>query len=307
MEILTEKEFRTKINIIYQQERIKILNEKWDKLSKDDKLVIIEMFKILNPNTRVPINEAKWYNTLGDWAGMIPIIGSPIDLINGFSYWRQGDKLYAILSWIGALPIFGDLIATPVMAALKIGGRGAELFKGAILAKDAIKIGETAKNLGGPVAKMIEKAPSWGAKLIEVLEKSVGKFPWLGKGLVETVKTWVDLFVKAGKSSYIFKPLGRQAVRKLTNNTKFYLGLLDSLGLGNFSGPPEELIKKVPDLADKMAEFESTPQGQQLSSMGSELPMKSELPTFTPPQTSSPLSSMVKSVDPIDALKLLVM
>jgi hypothetical protein len=38
MEILTEKEFRTKINIIYQQERIKILNEKWDRLSKDDKL-----------------------------------------------------------------------------------------------------------------------------------------------------------------------------------------------------------------------------------------------------------------------------
>jgi AraC-like DNA-binding protein len=43
MEILTEKEFRTKINIIYQQERIKILNEKWDRLSKDDKLIIIEM------------------------------------------------------------------------------------------------------------------------------------------------------------------------------------------------------------------------------------------------------------------------
>ena len=36
MEILTDKEFKKKIKEIYQEERINILNEKWDKLSKDD-------------------------------------------------------------------------------------------------------------------------------------------------------------------------------------------------------------------------------------------------------------------------------
>jgi hypothetical protein len=307
MEILTEKEFRTKMTIIYQQERIKILNEKWDRLSKDDKLIIIEMFKLLNPDVKIPINEAKWYNTVMDWAGLIPGIGSAVDLVNGFSYWRQGDKLFAILSWIGALPIFGDLIAAPVVSALKVGGRGAELFKGAVLAKDAVKVAETAKNLGGPVAKMVEKAPSWGGKLIEVLEKSVGKFPWLGKGLVDTVKSWVGIFSKAGKNMNAISSLGRPAVRKLTNNTKFYLGLLDSLGLGNFSGPPEELAKKVPNLAQKVADFEATPEGKNLSMGGTMAPTEpSTTPsqtTFTPPKAPS----TSKTDDPISMLSSMLM
>lgn len=256
MQVLSEKQFEKKIDIIYKQEQVKILNEKWDNLSKDDKLVIIEMFRILNPDVKVPINEAKWYNTVMDWAGLIPGIGSAIDLVNGFSYWRQGDKLFAILSWIGALPVFGDLIATPVISALKLGGRGAELFKGAVLAKDAVKIGETAGKIGGPVAKMVETAPRWGANLIEVLEKSVGKFPWLGKGLVNTVREWINLFVKSGKNVNVFKELGRPMIRKLTQDTKFYLGLLDYLGMGNFKGGPEELAKVVPDLDKKIAQFE---------------------------------------------------
>jgi hypothetical protein len=261
-------------------------------LSKEDKFLVIEMFKILNPNTKVPINEAKWYNTLMDWAGLIPGIGSAIDLVNGFSYWRQGDKLYAILSWIGALPVFGDLIATPVINTLKVGGRGAELFKTAVLAKDATKIAETAKNLGGPVAKMVEKSPSWGAKLIEVLEKTVGKFPRLGKGLVDTVKTWINLFTDASKGMSAFKNLGKPALRKLTQDTKFYLGLLDWLGLGNFSGPPEELAKKIPDLDKKIADYEASLDSKKLSSEP-EISTTSSIPApkmSTPSKLDDPIS-----------------
>jgi hypothetical protein len=249
MEILTEKEFRKTMTIIYQQERIKILNEKWDRLSKDDKLIIIEMFKILNPNVRIPINEAKWYNTVMDWAGLIPGIGSAIDLVNGFSYWRQGDKLFAILSWIGALPIFGDLIATPVVSALKLGG----------------------------------------------------------KGLVDTVKSWIDVFTKAGKGMNVLSSLGRPAVRKLTRNTKYYMGLLDWLGLSNFVGSPQQLAKKVPDLEKKMAEFDLTSQGKNLSMGGTMGPTEpSTTPsqtTFTPPKAPS----TTKTDDPISTLSSLLM
>jgi hypothetical protein len=157
------------------------------------------------------------------------------------------------------------------------------------------------------VAKMVEKAPSWGGKLIEVLEKSVGKFPWLGKGLVDTVKSWVGIFSKAGKNMNAISSLGRPAVRKLTNNTKFYLGLLDSLGLGNFSGPPEELAKKVPNLAQKVADFEATPEGKNLSMGGTMGPTEpSTTPsqtTFTPPKAPS----TTKTDDPISMLSSMLM
>ena len=304
MEILTEKGLNQKLKEIYQEERINILNEKWDKLSKDDKLVIIEMFKMLNPDIKVPINEAKWYNTVMDWAGLIPGIGSAVDLVNGFSYWRQGDKLFAILSWIGALPIFGDLIAAPVITALKVGGKSAEMFKTAVLAKDAVKVAEAAKNMGGPVAKMVEQSPKWGSKLIEVLEKSVGRFPKLGKGLVETVKTWIDVFVNASKGTNAFATLGKRATRKLTQDTKFYLGLLDYLGMGNFSGPPEELAKKVPDLAQKVAEFETWDKGKQLSSAQTDIPTPS-IPE--PQQIKQPTLPTSKTDDPIGMLTSLLM
>jgi hypothetical protein len=304
MEILNEKEFNKKLEKIYQEEKINILNEKWDKLSKEDKLVIIEMFKLLNPNLRVPINEAKWYNTVMDWAGLIPGIGSAVDLVNGFSYWRQGDKLFAILSWIGALPIFGDLIAAPVITALKVGGRSAEVFKTAVLAKDAVKVAEAAKNMGGPVAKMVEQSPKWGTKLIEVLEKSVGRFPKLGKGLVETVKTWIDVFVNASKGTNAFTTLGKSATRKLTQDTKFYLGLLDWLGMGNFSGPPEELAKKVPDLAKKISEFEASDEGKKLTSSQVDVPSPS-IPE--PQQIKQPTLPSSKTDDPIGMLTSLLM
>lgn len=271
MELLTEKELHS----IYQQEKVKIINELWDRLSIDDKLVIIEMFKHLNPNLKIPINESKWYNTVLDWAGLIPGIGSAADLVNGFSYWRQGDKLFAILSWIGAIPLFGDVIATPIKSLLKVGGKGAQLFKTAVLAKDAVKIGETAKALGGPVAKMVAQAPSWGSKIITVLEKSIGKFPWLGKGLVDTVKEWVSLFIRAGKGVDVFAKMSRPAVSKLVSNTKFYMRFLDWLGLSNFKGSPKDLAKKVPNLNQKMMEYEKTL---------SDIPPPSEIsPTLPPP------------------------
>jgi len=168
-------------------------------------------------------------------------------------------------------------------------------------------VAETAKNLGGPVAKMVEKAPSWGAKLIEVLEKSVGKFPWLGKGLVDTVKSWIDVFTKAGKGMNVLSSLGRPAVRKLTRNTKYYMGLLDWLGLSNFVGSPQQLAKKVPDLEKKMAEFDLTSQGKNLSMGGTMAPTEpSTTPsqtTFTPPKAPS----TTKTDDPISMLSSMLM
>jgi hypothetical protein len=293
MEVLLEKKLRKNLEKIYIEQHSELVNEKWNRLSKEDKMIVLEMFKILNPKIKFPINEATWWNTVGDWAGMIPIIGSPIDLINGISYWRQGDKLFAILSFIGAIPVFGDLIATPIINILKMGGRSAELVKTAILTKNSVKLAETANKIGGPVAKMVETSPKWGAQLIEVLEKTVGRFPKLGTGLVETVKEWVNVFTKAKTSTDVFKTMGRPAVRKLMQDTKFYLNLLDYLGMGNFSGGPEELAKQVPDLESKIAEYEKSLKSD--SALGSEPDSKTNV---TPPPPSSSIS--LGGIDPID-------
>jgi hypothetical protein len=45
--------------------------------------------------------------------------------------------------------------------------------------------------------------------------------------------------------------------------TKWYLGLLDFVGLGNFVGP-EELENQVENLDSKVAEYSQTPEAQSL-------------------------------------------
>lgn len=323
--VVNESELKDVILKIYKEEQYKILEEKWNKLSKEDKVFVVEFAKAIYPEEAKLINESKWYNTVGDIVGIFDPTGV-VDLVNGISYWRQGDKLFALLSWVSAVPYLGDLIAKPVIGVMKMGGTAAKAFKGAALAGDAVKIGETAKLAGGPIAKLVEKAPSWGEKLMSMLYASVGKVPFLGKGLVKTIGEYVNIFSKASKemkvageevkvgselikgekalsaaekeqlAKEISHPFshygghkndwlgymgsnaslmskfragvprvfgGNPATRALMRKTKWYLGLLDFIGIGNFVGP-EELLKQVPDLEQKEMEYNQTAQAQNL-------------------------------------------
>jgi len=195
---LNESELKNRIFEIYQEEYTKVIEEKWNKLSKGDKTIVIEMLKVIYPEKTKLINESEWYNTLGDIAGIFDPTGI-VDLINGVSYWRQGDKLFAVLSWVSVIPLVGDVIAKPVVGVLKTGGAATKAFKTAVVAGDAVKIAETAKVAGGPVAKMVEKAPSWGGKLLEVLKTAVGKVPGIGGPLIRAVEEFVGIFTKASK------------------------------------------------------------------------------------------------------------
>lgn len=202
--IVTESELKDRIFEIYQEEFHKILNEKWNKLSNKDKRIVVEMLKVVYPEKKPLLKEDKWYNTVGDIVGIFDPTGI-VDLVNGISYWRQGDKLFAMLSWISVLPFLGDAIAKPVIGVLKVGGSATKAFRAAVVAKDAAKIASTAKKAGGPIAKMVEKAPTWGTKLVELLRNSVGRVPGLGKGLVNAVEEYVQIFSKASHSGAILK------------------------------------------------------------------------------------------------------
>jgi len=323
--IMNESQLKDTILKIYREEQHKILQEKWNRLSKKDKVFVFEFAKVIYPEKAKLIKEDKWYNTVGDIAGIFDPTGL-VDLVNGISYWRQGDKLFALLSWVSAVPFLGDAIAKPVIGVMKVGGESVKAFKAASVAGDAVKIAETAKAAGGPIAKMVEKAPTWGDRLMAMLNVSVGKVPFLGKGLVKTIGEYVNIFSKASKemkvagqevkvgselikgekaisaaekeqlAKEVSKPFsgyggyknkwlkymgseaslmdkfragvprvfgGNPATRALMRRTKWYLGLLDWLGIGNFIGP-DELIKQVPDLAQKEMEYNQTTEAQNL-------------------------------------------
>jgi hypothetical protein len=301
-----------KIDEIYNEERIKIIQEKWDTLSGKDKRLVLEMLKQIYPEKSRLITEAKWYNTVGDIVGIFDPTGV-VDLINGVSYWRQGDKLFAVLSWISVIPYVGDLIAKPVVGLFKLGGESAKLFKAASVAGDAAKMAEIAKQ-GGPLAGLLTKVNTWAPKVLEPLARGVKKIPGIGPGMVKGVEDYIKLFKDASKNMDVAaqtainltakgakNPLtkaeadllkdalkqstqfrgfrdytgkggfsagmgrlwGNRGTRGLMRRTRWYLGLLDFLGVANFVGP-DELEKKIDNLDQKVEDYSKTKQSQKL-------------------------------------------
>jgi hypothetical protein len=352
---LTESELKETMVKIYKEEQIKLLDEKWNKLSGIDRQFVLEFLKVIYPKKAMLVTESRWYNTVGDIVGIFDPTGV-VDIVNGISYWRQGDKLFAILSWVSAVPYLGDLIAKPVIGVMKFGGSTVKAFKAATIAGDATKIAKTARVAGGPIAKLVEKTPTWGTKLVGMLRASVGKVPLLGTGLVKVVEEFVNIFGKASKemkvssnitnklvakgesalsksekellaselkkqgsfrgfrdykgegqsftSKYVAGGMGRlfgnRATRALMRRTKWYLGLLDYLGLANFVGP-DELEEKYGDLQGRVDEYEKTDQAkkfaeQDLTQSGGATPPPP--PTSSTSQTSGGGGGM----DPVSAL-----
>ena len=77
------------------------------------------------------IVEAEWYNLVGDILGIADPTGV-VDIVNGISYFSQGDHLFGLLSLISAIPYAGDVAAKPVMGALKMGSASTKQLKGAL-------------------------------------------------------------------------------------------------------------------------------------------------------------------------------
>jgi len=188
---INESEFREKLVQIYKEEQLNYINEKWEKLSGKDRTFVIETLKSLFPEKSYLLKESRWYNTVGDIVGIFDPTGI-VDLVNGISYWRQGDKLFAILSWISVLPVLGDLIAKPVVGSLKLGGDAVKAFRTASAVGDAAKVAETAKAAGGPISKLVSSTPKWGTTLLSKLGTSGKASGSMMKGVTDYVKVFDD-------------------------------------------------------------------------------------------------------------------
>jgi len=149
------------------------------------------------------LEESKWYNTVGDILGIFDPSGL-VDMANGISYMSQGDQLYGILSFVSAFPFAGDIVAKPVMGALKIGSAATKELK---VAMDLAKAGKTIEASAsmaklakepGVVGKFLRNAESWAPKIAEKVETLPGG---LLKGFKNTILDYLKLFERAGAKS----------------------------------------------------------------------------------------------------------
>ena len=180
--------------------------DRYSNMSDDDKELCVSLIEYFNPHLKVQLNEAEWYNTVLDILGVVdptPIV----DTLNGISYLKQGDKFYAMLSFISAVPLVGDVIGKGFMLA----GRGSKVIKSTDAAlklankgtPEAINMAtKMIQDIGkesGLMAKLLGTVRQWVPKLIDIIDNiPLGK---LGQPLKNTVKDWLRLFSKAGAGS----------------------------------------------------------------------------------------------------------
>ena len=190
--ILTGEEFNVYLSNIYLDEQKKYISERLLELTKDEQQLVVELLKNIFPEKSNLINESKWYNILGDIAGFFDPTGV-IDIINGISYFKQGDTFYGILSFIAALPGM-DIITKPIIAASKV-SKGAKLFRTATIAGDATKMGKI--GLKSVIfGKLLNMVGNWGGKLLKIIPGFLRKNKVLG-WLIDKLKNVINLFTKA--------------------------------------------------------------------------------------------------------------
>ena len=387
--VLTQEQLDMINSDLKREKVIQEIHEKWQTISKTQKLFVLEYLKVLHQLNEVikkvksnQLNEA-WYNTVLDVVGWLDPTGIA-DTLNGVIYLTQGEYLFGFLSFVGAVPYAGDIVAKPVMYALKAGKPSAKALNGVMKLSKAGKSTEAAAEL----AKLSDSGGLIGwftkqmAKLVPKLEELINAMPGgVLKGFKNTLLEWINLFKKGATSSKAVRNqaadlakgiegvkaggavvrlskkeqikrlenliqlskqtpgmfsgyrtgnkilswktfwggmpqlMGRnRSVRALMRKTKWYLGLLDFLGIANFVGP-DELQQQLGDskFEQSIGEYNNTDQAKQYAQedFGSEAAAQDFLnrqasgtsQSTTQPDTQSTTQSSAKpTLDPLSWL-----
>ena len=342
--VLSQKQFDRISEELKNEKLIESLKTKWKQASKEERIFVLEYMKVLYPEKKKKIQEVinkeksntlneKWYNTVLDVVGWIDPTGIA-DALNGVIYLTQGEYLFGFLSMVAAIPYAGDVVAKPVMYALKLGKPSAKALNGIMKLSKAGKSAEAATELaklsasGGIIGTFVKGMTKIAGKLEElIMAMPAGPL----KGFKNTILEWIQLFKGAGRGTAIRTKaadlatkikgipagsgavlrlskkdqiknldeliklskstpgmfsgyrtgnkllswktfwggmpqlMGRnKSVRALMRKTKWYLGLLDFLGIGNFVGP-DELQQQLGDskFEQSIANYNNTPEAQQ--------------------------------------------
>jgi hypothetical protein len=199
------------------QQQITDLNNKWSTFSQHEKDFIIHLLEHFSEKKH-SINEARWWNTVGDVLGIFDPSGV-VDLVNGLDYIRQGDYFFGFLSMISVIPYVGDAVAKPIMGVSK----GSKLMRGMNEALKLSKLGkttqaakilETASKQGGITSKLIQSSTKWGNKLKDAIHIIPN---WkLTQGLKKTLFDWIDLFTNVARKGTQSKIRVGSAARRIT-------------------------------------------------------------------------------------------
>ena len=194
--IINERQLEIIQDLITKEENLKLAEQNWARFNDKQKEMVVEMMKVLHPKKAKLIKEDRWYNTLGDIVGIFDPTGV-VDAINGISYIGQGDYLFGFLSFVSAIPYAGDLIAKPVMGALKIGAPSAKALNGVMKLSKAGKSAEAAAELakisksGGIVGNFVSGVGKYAGKIKDLVKR----VPMPG-GMKRTITQWIELFEK---------------------------------------------------------------------------------------------------------------
>jgi hypothetical protein len=343
--VITHDQFLRVSEGLKKENLIKSIQEKWEKCSKQQRIFVLEFLKAAHPEKKNKIQEIikkeksnnlneKWYNTVLDIVGWLDPTGIA-DALNGVIYLTQGEYLFGFLSFVGAIPYAGDIIAKPVMYALKLGKPSARALNGVMKLSKAGKTTEAAAELakltsqGGIVGTFVKGIGKIGKQLEDLIKAMPGGAL---KGFKNTLLEWIQLFKNHAKSGIVPRQVGanlakrmsrmsaadqvknleafkkalvadrsfvgkfmgprgpfssyrtpgklfswktfwggmpqlmgrNRSVRALMRKTKWYLGLLDFLGIANFVGP-DELQQQMGNakFEEEISNYNQTQQAQQ--------------------------------------------
>lgn len=185
IKLISESELRQSVKALNEQQLLMNIKKASEKLTNEERQNIKKVFG----SKDTVINEA-WYNTLGDVIGIFDPTGI-VDVINGISYFSQGEKLFGTLSLVSAVPYVGDVIAKPFLLGGKAAVTGAK---------------------GTKAMSMLQKTYSkWGPKVIEMLNNlSKSNIP-VAKGAAKQMKEYIEFIGKSAKTQKV--PM-KQAMRR---------------------------------------------------------------------------------------------
>ena len=180
----------------------------------------------------------KWYNTLLDFAALIPVVGSIAAGINLVSYAKQGEYLLAGLCAIALIPLFGQYLGAGGTLLIKILGKGARL----------------GKNILRPLINLIAK---FFPRIVNFLKspKFAAKFPGISPYINKMITSLKNFVMTNGaklndlaKNPQKIKQLKRDAL-KLQQGTKIIKWMLGG----------ENKDKQIPVPKEAYLSYEGTP------------------------------------------------
>lgn len=183
-----------------------------------------------------------WYNTVLDFAALIPVVGSVAEGINLVSYAKQGRYLLAALCAIGLIPLFGQYIGAGGSFIVKILEKGGKIGKSVL------------RPLLNAIAKFFPKILGFlkSGKFAEKFPGISTFVPKMGKALEDFVKTGGTRLAKYAANPGKLKAIRKEALY-LKQGTKVISSIFGSKKIGT------HLVNQIPVPKDAYLAYQGTP------------------------------------------------